>query len=139
MEMHPLRPFTFRLKTVAGRMGRISRRTAAAAIVAANLSSAIGFAATATAAVSVTNRDDAEHKITLIEGETKKDHLLKPNQVLTGVCAAGCVLRLNDSDDDEYQLEANDVVSIEDGYLYYDTPETPDEAAPGAKSGEKKQ
>ena len=29
----------------------------------------------------------------------------------------------NDSEDDEYQLEANDVVSIEDGTVYYDGPD----------------
>ena len=142
--MHPLRPArshrhsTVAGSTGAGSTGRISRGTAAAAIVAVNLAVMLGFATAATAAVSITNRDETDHKITLIEGEAKKDHVLKPSQVLDGVCPKGCVLRLNDNDDDEYQLEANDIVSIEDGALYYDTPDTPAEPPPGTKPDEKK-
>lgn len=97
------------------------------------------------AAVSVTNRDDKDHKLTVIEdeGAAKADHTLKPNQVLEGVCAKGCVIRLNDSEEDEYELEGTEVVSIEEGYLYYDGPEgteqpnqgsAPPPSAPGAKS-----
>ena len=87
-----------------------------------------GLMTTAANAVSVTNRDDREHKITIVEGEVKVDHVLKPQEVLANLCAKGCVLRLNDSDEEEYELDANDVVSIEDGYLYYEEAET----APGA-------
>jgi hypothetical protein len=99
--------------------------------------------ATAATGASVTNRDDRDHKVTIIEGDAKADHMLKPNQVLEGICLKGCVLRLNDSEDDEYQLEVNDVVSIEDGFLYYDGPdapaETPDQKGqPGGKTPEKK-
>ena len=75
------------------------------------------------ATASVTNRDDKDHKLTIIEGEKKQDFTLKPNQVLENICAQGCVLRLNDNEDDEYQLEPKDIVSIEDGYLYYDNQE----------------
>ena len=94
---------------------------------------------TAAHAVSITNRDDNDHKVTIIEGDTKADHMLKPSQVLTGVCAKGCTVRLNDDEEDEYQLEANDVVSIEEGSLYYDNPDTPAAPAPATapKSGGK--
>jgi hypothetical protein len=77
-------------------------------------------ASDALATASVTNRDDKDHKITIIEGEKKLDFTLKPNQALENICAGGCVLRLNDNEDDDYQLEPKDVVSIEDGALYYD-------------------
>ncbi len=90
--------------------------TAAAVVVA--ISSSLAFAT-----ASVTNRDDKDHKITIIEGDKKQDFTLKANQVLENICAQGCVLRLNDSEDDEYQLEPKDQVSIEDGYLYYDNQE----------------
>jgi hypothetical protein len=91
-------------------------------------------------AASIANRDDRDHKVTIIEGDTKTDHVVKPSQVLTGICAKGCTVRLDDDEDDEYQLEANDVVSIEEDSLYYDNPDTP--AAPpapatGQKSGQK--
>ena len=75
-------------------------------------------------AVSITNRDDRDHKVTVIEGNTKADHVLKPSQALNGICAKGCTIRLNDTEDDEYQLEASDVVSIEDGSLFYDGSDT---------------
>ena len=82
----------------------------------------IGLLSSSTAAhaVSITNRDEHDHKVTVIEGDTKTDHVLKPSQALNGICAKGCTIRLNDDEDDEYQLEANDVVSIEEGSLYYD-------------------
>jgi hypothetical protein len=88
---------------------------------------------TAAHAVSITNRDEHDHKLTIIEGGSKADHLLKPAQALSGVCVKGCTVRLNDSEDDEYQLEANDVVSIEDGSLYYDGPDAPAEPPGPAK------
>ena len=74
-------------------------------------------------AASITNRDEHDHKVTVIEGDTKTDHVLKPSQALGDVCAKGCIVRLDDVEDDEYQLEGDDVVSIEDGTLYYDGPD----------------
>ena len=87
-----------------------------------------GASARVSSAATISNRDDKEQNITIIEGDSKVDRVLKPQQVLEQICPKGCVLRLNGSDDDEYELEPMDVVSIEDGYLYYDAPE----AAPGA-------
>lgn len=81
-------------------------------------------------AISVTNRDDKDHKLTIIEGEAKVDHTLKPTAILEGICLKGCVIRLNDSENDEYELEGTEVVSVEDGYLYYDGPDAPSDAAP---------
>ena len=40
-------------------------------------------------AVSITNRDDHDHKVTIIEGDTKTDHVLKPSQVLTASVPKG--------------------------------------------------
>ena len=81
-------------------------------------------------AATISNRDDKDQKITIIVGETKTDNVLKPLQVLEKICLQGCVVRLNDSEDDDYQIEPDDVVSIEDGYLYYDSTDAPVEAAP---------
>jgi hypothetical protein len=88
-------------------------------------------------AVSITNRDEHDHKLTVTEGDTKAEHVLPPSQTLNGICMKGCTVRLNDNEDDEYQLEADDVVSIEDGSLYYDGPETPAEPAPAPATGAK--
>ena len=96
---------------------------------------ALFFTAAAADAITVTNRDDKEHKLTVIEGEVKTDHSLKANAALENICMKGCVVRLNDSDNDEYELEGTEVVSIEDGYLYYDGPDTPADQPPAAPPG----
>jgi hypothetical protein len=81
-------------------------------------------------ASSITNRDAKDYKVTVITEEATKDHVLVPSAALKGICQKGCVIRLNDSDNDEYELKGSDVVSIEDGYLYYDGP--PASAVPKA-------
>jgi hypothetical protein len=73
-------------------------------------------------ASSITNHDDRDYKLTVIEDTATKDHKLAPSATLKGVCEQGCVVRLDDSADDEYELEGSEVVSIEDGLLYYDDP-----------------
>ena len=92
---------------------------------------AAAYSAEAAAAVSLTNRDVRDHKVTIIEDDRKQDHTLKPSAVLDGICQKGCIIRLNDSENDEYELEGTEVVSIEEGYLYYDGPEAPSEPSPG--------
>jgi hypothetical protein len=78
---------------------------------------------TAAHAVSITNRDERDYTVTVIEGEAKADHVLKPSQTLTDICLKGCTIRIDDDADDEYRLTASDVVAIEDGTVYYDGPD----------------
>ena len=73
-------------------------------------------------AVTVTNRDDRDIKVTIIEGDTRQDKVLGAGKVIEGVCQKGCIIRLNDSENDEYELEGSEGVSVEEGFLYYDTP-----------------
>lgn len=97
----------------------------------------VSFSA-AQAAVTITNRDDQDHTVTIIEGETRTEHVLKPSQTLTGVCDKGCNLRLdNDDEDDPYLLKPDVAVSIEDGILYYepDAPTAPPSSAPQPQPG----
>lgn len=95
----------------------------------------IGFMVSLTAAeaaVTITNRDEQDHTVTIIEGEKRTEHVLKPSQALTGVCEKGCNLRIDDDDeDDPYQLKPDVAVSIEDGILYYepDAPAVPQSPA----------
>ncbi len=90
-------------------------------------------------ALVVINRDDHDHKVTIIEGARSTDHLLKPDAKIETGCAKGCVVRLNDSDEEEYELEGNEVVFIEDGNLYYDGPDVPaDPPAGDGKAGDSK-
>ena len=93
---------------------------------------------TAAQAVSVTNRDSQDHKVTVIEGDSKVDHVLKPDAILQDVCQKGCLMRLDDSSEDPYELEGSEVTSIEDGQLYDDEPEAPAEP-PSGEAGQPSQ
>lgn len=104
----------------------VSFRVIPAFLVAASLLSP------AASAASITNRDDRDRKVTIIEGETRKDHVLKPNDGLQGVCETGCLIRLDDSSDDAFELEGSEVTSIEEGLLYDDEQEVP--VKPSAES-----
>jgi hypothetical protein len=84
-------------------------------------------------AATITNRDEQDQKITIVEGETSTEHTIRPGQVLDKVCMKGCIVRLSESDEDEYELAGDDIVSIEEGFLYYDGPDAasnPGSAAP---------
>ena len=61
-------------------------------------------------------------RLTIIEGDARQDQALPPGKVIDGVCQKGCIVRLNDSDNDEYELQGSEAVSVEEGFLYYDTP-----------------
>jgi len=87
--------------------------------------------ADAALAASITNRDDKDYKLTIVEGATKQVETLKPNAALSGVCPKGCIVRIGDSENDEYELEGTEIVSIEDGYLYFDGSDGPADAAQG--------
>lgn len=87
-------------------------------------------------AATVTNRDAKEYKLTVLEGDKAQHHILKPSAVLPDVCPKGCIVRLNDSENDEYELEGTEIVSIEDGYLYYDVPDAPAPGTSGAPQGQ---
>ncbi len=83
-------------------------------------------------AVSVTNRDDRDHKITVIEGSAKQDHVLKSDAVLDGICKGGCIIRLDDDDVNPYELQGSEVTSIEGGEIYADQAEQPASPVNGA-------
>jgi len=98
-----------------------------AKLLAVGVSLVLVCASPVLAAVSITNEDDKDHKVTVIEGDKKSDHVLKPSQVLENICAKGCIIRLNDNDneDDEYVLDGTEIVAISEGVLYLDGPDNP--------------
>ncbi len=99
----------------------ISFRVIPASLLVALLASSAALAA------SVTNRDDRDHKVTVIEGEAQQEHVVKPSAALEGICQKGCLIRLDDDEDDPYELEGSEVTSIEGGQLYDDELEAPAE------------
>jgi hypothetical protein len=88
-------------------------------------------------AATITNRDEQDQKITIVEGDAKSEHTIRPGQVLENICVKGCIVRLSDSDEDEYEVAGEDVVSIEEGYLYYDGPDgAPNQGTAGPNPGQ---
>ncbi len=77
-------------------------------------------AASQAEALQLTNRDTAEHKIALTEGGSTQDLLIKPSQVIDGICKAGCTMKTPDGE--EYEFDGNEVVSIEEGLMFLDEP-----------------
>jgi hypothetical protein len=82
-------------------------------------------------AASITNRDDRDHVVTIIEASSQKDHILKPNAVLSGICEAGCLIRLDNSREDPFELEGSEITSIEEGEIYGDEVGVPSEPGSG--------
>src|SRR5262249_26405420 len=68
---------------------------------------------TAAHAVSITNRDDQDHKVTVVEGDTKTDYVLKPSQALNGICAKGCTLPPDHHEKAEHHLNADHAASTQ--------------------------
>jgi len=81
---------------------------------------------------SITNRDDRDHTVTVIEGSSQKDHILKLNAVLSGICEKGCLIRLGESREDPFELDGSEVTSIEEGQLYDDEAGVPTESGSGS-------
>lgn len=69
-------------------------------------------------AASVTNRDEVDRKVTIIEGEVSKDVVLKKDDSLEGICERGCTVRIDGDDVNPYLLEGSEVTTIEGGDLY---------------------
>ncbi len=104
-------------------------RPFAAALIAPLLLAADSLAA------SVTNRDAREHKLTVLSTKDADSRVLMPNEAWRNFCLKGCIVRLNGDENATYELDGSDVVSIEDGFIYYDrddsaSPPRAPEAAP---------
>jgi hypothetical protein len=82
------------------------------------LSISASLVAGAALAASVTNLDDEPRTVTVEEGESKQDHVVKPGAVLDGICSKGCLVRLGSGNDDLYVLEGPEVTTIENGQLW---------------------
>jgi hypothetical protein len=96
-------------------------------------------AASQAEALQLTNRDAEEHKIAMTEPAGAQDVLIKPSQVIDGLCKTGCTMKM--ADGEEYEFDGNEVVSIEEGLMFLDEPAegssagtsgTDDAAAPDA-------
>ena len=86
-------------------------------------------------AATISNRSADEIKLTIAEGSTRQDKVLSAGKVIDGVCQKGCIIRLNDNANDEYELEGSERLSVEGGFLYYDTLQSEIAPPSGSASG----
>jgi len=91
----------------------------------------------AASAATITNRGDKEVKLTITEDASVKDEVLPVGKVVGGVCQKSCIIRLNDNVNDEYELDGSESVSVEGGFLYYDSSANGGAPPVGSTSGER--
>lgn len=72
------------------------------------------------AAASITNRDQRSYALTIRAGSKSESRVLEPGTTARDVCPKGCIISWDKGND--YQIEAADDVSIEDGFMYYEGP-----------------
>lgn len=82
-------------------------------------------------ALSVTNRDGTDQKLTITEGEKQREEVVAPSKTLASICPAGCVIQLQNGE--EYEFDGNEIVSIEEGLMFLDEPAQEDAADPAAQ------
>lgn len=91
-------------------------------------------------AANISNKDGKAYEVTIEERGSHSTHEVAPGESLDGVCLRGCVVILGGVEDGAYRLpEGNEIVTIEEGVLFYDgaiaaRPE--EDTAPG-KTGER--
>lgn len=85
-------------------------------------------------ATTIINRDTAAHNLRIVEGGQERVVKAEPSQQFDDLCASSCSLYFND-DPEAYEIAAGDIVSIEDGQLFFEDPSSqPNEA--GEATGE---
>jgi hypothetical protein len=80
----------------------------------------------AASAITLTNRDTADQKLIIIEGDKQNERVIKAGEKLE-LCEKSCVIRLPDGED--YEFDGSETVSLEEGLLFLDTPEDQGKAA----------
>ncbi|MBU1213079.1 MAG: hypothetical protein KJ587_17690 [Alphaproteobacteria bacterium] len=82
---------------------------------------AVAFGGASADAATVGNKDGIAYKLTIDEDGNRTTHELAAGAQLDGVCLKGCILILDGVSDGSYRLpEGNEIVTIEEGVLFYD-------------------
>ncbi len=71
-------------------------------------------------AATLVNTDQRTHQLTVLGAGPGGVLNVAPGERLHKVCPEGCVLRLNGSSEHDYLIEGPELISIEDGTLYYE-------------------
>jgi len=89
-------------------------------------------------ATTLINRDGSVHNLRIVEGAQERTIKAEPLQQFDDLCASSCRLYFDD-DPEAYEIAAGDIVSIEDGQLFFEDPDTRQSPAgeAGAETPEK--
>lgn len=71
-------------------------------------------------AATIVNKDKHAHPLTLIERKGVRVQQIEPGAKLDGICVNGCVVRVGKDENAEFQLAGDEMVSIENGVIYFD-------------------
>jgi hypothetical protein len=97
-----------------------SREAVWCAVALAAWSFVVLFQAGTAHAASLHNKDGVTYKVEVMVKSARRLHELAPGEAMRGFCEEGCIIRLNESADNDYELEGSERVSIEGGLVYYD-------------------
>lgn len=100
----------------------MTRKVLIAGAIAVLLNTSAAHSAT------ITNRGADEIKFLVTEGASRQERMLPAGKSIEGVCQKGCIIRLDDSENGEYELNGSDRVFVEEGVLYYES--SSDQVAP---------
>lgn len=81
------------------------------------------FLISAAQATTIINRDSTVHNLRIVEGDQERIVNAEPSQQFDDLCASSCSLYFDD-DPEAYEIAAGDIVSIEDGQLFFEDPST---------------
>ncbi|MDX2265144.1 MAG: hypothetical protein NW215_09260 [Hyphomicrobiales bacterium] len=73
------------------------------------------------AALTLKNLDPEDRKVLISENDKKTEKILKPAEVVEGVCAAACEIEA--ADGYVYEFDGNEFVVIEEGLLFIGEPD----------------
>lgn len=81
------------------------------------------------AALQLTNRDTTDHTLVIanLDGGERQELKASPSQVIDDICVKGCTITMPDGQ--EYEFEGNEIVSIEDGLIFLDGPDDPNDTS----------
>jgi len=97
---------------------------------------ALFFSVVTAHAIELTNYDEDDKTITIIEGGEAAQAVIKAGSTVKDICIAGCVLQLGESDENQFEFKGNEIVSIEGNVVYDDSPESENsETDPDTTSG----
>ncbi|MDX2287872.1 MAG: hypothetical protein NW217_03510 [Hyphomicrobiaceae bacterium] len=78
-------------------------------------------------AAVLANSGEQPQEVIVIEGAERTPLNVKPGERITGLCLKGCIVSLVGIEDGDYVLaEGNEIVSVENGLMFYDGAEPPE-------------